>query len=348
MVQWQQWPRCAVTGPNRYAAKYLANCRNLPAFSLANRPPARHHADRYSIPSGSIMRQFFAVAALLAGSALPAQAPERGSGRYPALFETRADLPDHVVYRPADLSKLKGERLGIYVWGNGGCSADGTSSRNHLLEIASHGYLVIASGRLPATAAAPQPAAQPGAKLTVATPTRLLADAIDWAQRENGRAGSPLRGHIAVDQVAASGWSCGGLQALATAQDPRVRTAVIMNSGFFPDGANPIGGIVSDKALLAGLHGPILYVLGGPTDIAAANGTDDFARITRVPAALVNIPVGHGGTYMQPHGGLGAIVATNWLDWQLKGKTAAKAAFVGPNCRFCHDPRLTLARKNFN
>jgi hypothetical protein len=100
--------------------------------------------------------------------------------------------------------------------------------------------------------------------------------------------------------------------------------------------------------LLAGLHGPVLYVLGGPTDIAAANGTDDFRRIDRVPAALVNIPVGHGGTYMQPHGGVGAIVATNWLDWQLKGKTAAKAAFVGRNCRFCHDPRLTLARKNFN
>jgi len=51
---------------------------------------------------------------------------------------------------------------------------------------------------------------------------------------------------------------------------------------------------------------------------------------------------------MQPHGEVGAIVATNWLDWQLKGKTSAKAAFAGPKCRFCNDPRLTLARKNFN
>ena len=33
--------------------------------------------------------------------------------------------------------------------GNGGCSDDGASSRSHLLEIASHGYLVIAS--LPCT-----------------------------------------------------------------------------------------------------------------------------------------------------------------------------------------------------
>ncbi|WP_137897601.1 hypothetical protein [Sphingomonas sp. 2SG] len=300
--------------------------------------------------------RFLLAVALLASGAVAGQPPERGTGRYPALFEERADLPNHVVYRPADLTRLKGERLGIYVWGNGGCSADGTSSRNHLLEIASHGYLVIAAGRIPRATPAPPPAASsaapstttPAARLTVATPTRLLVDAIDWAQRENGRAGSPLRGHIAVDQVAASGWSCGGLQALATAQDPRVRTAIIMNSGFFPDGANPIAGIVSDKALLAGLHGPVLYVLGGATDIAAANGTDDFRRIDRVPAALINIPVGHGGTYMQPHGGVGAIVATTWLDWQLKGKTAAKAAFVGRKCRFCHDPRLTLTRKNFN
>jgi hypothetical protein len=33
-------------------------------------------------------------------------------------------------------------------WSNGRCSDDGASNRFHLLEIASHGYLVIASGRI--------------------------------------------------------------------------------------------------------------------------------------------------------------------------------------------------------
>ncbi len=290
-----------------------------------------------------------AIAQTAGGAASQTAPPEHGSGAYPAIFEERPDLPDHVVYRPAELGSLGRARLGIYVFGNGGCSADGTSSRNHLLEIASHGYLVIASGTVPKlkSEAKPAPGPAPGTKLTSATPTRALTDAIDWAQRENGRAGSPFKGKIAITEIAASGWSCGGLQALSAAQDPRVTTAVIMNSGFFPEGANPIGGVVSDKALLKTLHGSILYVLGGPTDIAAANGTDDFQRIDHIPAALVTIPVGHGGTYMQPHGGIAAEVVTAWLDWRLKNDRTAAARFVGKDCGFCQDTRLTLERKHF-
>jgi hypothetical protein len=291
-------------------------------------------------------RVMAALAGLIATAALAAtDSPERGTGPYPALFEERADLPGHVVYRPADLTRLGRAKLGIYVFGNGGCSADGTSSRNHLLEIASHGYLVIASGTIPRAGARAVSASN--GKLTAQTPTRALTDAIDWAQHENDRAGSPLRGHIAVDEVAVSGWSCGGLQALSAAQDERVTTAIIMNSGFFNGNVNPIDGVVSDKALLGGLRGSILYVLGGPTDIAVANGTDDYRRIDHIPAALVNIPVGHGGTYMQPHGGVGAEVVTAWLDWRLKGDTAAAARFTGADCGFCHDPRLSIERKKF-
>lgn len=288
---------------------------------------------------------------LATGAAIAADtATERGTGRYPALYEERADLPGHVVYRPADLRAVGRRALGIYVFGNGACSADGTSSRNHLLEIASHGYLVIASGTIPRGAPTPStnPPPAPGARLSTPTQTRALTDAIDWAQRENGRRGSPLAGRIATNRIAVSGWSCGGLQALSAAQDPRVTTAVIMNSGFFAPGTNPIAGVVSDKALLDTLHGSVLYVLGGPTDIAYGNGVDDYRRIAHIPAALVNIPVGHGGTYMQPHGGLAASVVTRWLDWQLKGDRGAAAYFTGRDCRFCADPRLTLERKRID
>lgn len=284
---------------------------------------------------------------VMAAAASAQPAVEEGSGPYPAIYEARADLPDQVVYRPRDLSKVGREQLGIYVFGNGGCGADGTASRNHLLEIASHGYLVIAPGRIPG----PEPreaeaggGPRPG-QLTAQTRTEQLSQAIDWAQREAARPGSPFQGKVAADKVAASGWSCGGLQALTVAQEPRVKTTVIMNSGFFNEGANPIAGVVSDKTLLNGLHGPILYVLGGKEDIAYANGTDDYARISAVPAALVNIPVGHGGTYMQPHGGLGAEVVTAWLDWQLKGDAAAGARFKGANCGYCSDKRLTIETK---
>jgi hypothetical protein len=279
-------------------------------------------------------------------SADAAMGREEGSGPYPAMFEARPDLPGQVIYRPKYLARLGNEKLGIYVFGNGGCSDDATGSRNHLLEIASHGYLVVVPGHIPGSSTKANGATRTTEKLVAKTRTRQLSEAIDWAQREAGRAGSPFRGRIAADQIAVSGWSCGGLQALSVAQEPRVKTAIIMNSGFFNDGVSPISGVVSDKRLLDGLHGPVLYVLGGKEDIAWTNGRDDFNRIHQVAAALVDIPVGHGGTYMQPRGGLGAEVVTSWLDWQLKGRGSAAARFKGPDCGFCQDPRLTIETRN--
>jgi hypothetical protein len=45
-----------------------------------------------------------------------------------------------------------------------------------------------------------------------------------------------------------------------------------------------------------------------------------------------NFPVGHGGTYREPHGGEFTVVALAWLDWQLKGSNEAKKMFVGNDC----------------
>ncbi|WP_420140118.1 hypothetical protein [Sphingomonas sp.] len=281
-----------------------------------------------------------------------ATAPDSiGTGSYPAMKEEVATLPDHVIYRPKDLATLGSDKLGLYIFGNGGCSADGASSRQHLLEIASHGYLAIAPGRIlsgPGAPPAPPRAAPPaGGKLTAATPARALTEAIDWALRENERPQSPFYHRIDASQIAVSGWSCGGLQAYAVATDPRIRTLVIMNSGLFPDGTNPIAGIDVDKSQLGRLHGSILYVLGGKTDIAYPNGTDDFARVSTLPAAMVNIPVGHGGTYDQPNGGLAAKVVVAWLDWKLRNDPAAARQFVGEDCGLCRSSELTIERKQF-
>ena len=301
-----------------------------------------------------------ALLALPALAQTPAMAAEeQGSGPYPALLEERASLPDHVVYRPQNLAAIGRDKLGIYVFGNGACSKDGTGARNHLLEIASRGYVVIAPGTIPPPkpAVAPPPASpaagaapqgMPSGRLQAPTPASALTQAIDWAIAENARKDSPFYGRIATDQVAVSGWSCGGIQALDVASDPRVTTVVVMNSGYFPDGRSPIEGLVSDKGLLGKLHGSVLYVLGGTSDIAYGNGTDDFQRIGGLPAAMVNIPVGHGGTYMQPHGGVAAELVTAWLDWRLKGRADASAKFTGPACLYCKDSRLTLERKGFD
>jgi hypothetical protein len=144
-----------------------------------------------------------------------------------------------------------------------------------------------------------------------------------------------------------SGFSCGGLQALFNARDPRVGTVVMMNSGLFVDGPTNMAGMSGDKKLLETLHTPILYVLGGESDIAYAAGMDDYARITRVPAAVANIDKGHGGTYWEPNGGAAAQVVVKWLDWQLRGDAAAGRMFTGKDCGLCRDPAWRLQTKGF-
>ena len=280
-----------------------------------------------------------------------------GTGRFPAMKEEVSSLPRHVVYRPKDIAGLGNTRLGVVAWGNGGCSEDGASSRFHLLEIASHGYLVIASGRILSGPGAPprepRPQAtqgQPAARGQLPAPrTQVsdLTDAVDWALAENTRAGSPYFGRIDPAQVAYSGWSCGGVQALQVAKDPRVKTLVIHNSGILNSGPTNMTGISVGKEVLQTLHTPVIYIEGGPKDIAYENGMDDFKRITHVPAAMANLPVGHGGTFNEPNGGAAASVAVSWLNWQLRGDTQSAKRFVGEDCGLCKDAQWSLERKQF-
>ena len=169
------------------------------------------------------------------------------------------------------------------------------------------------------------------------------------ALAENARPGSPYFGRIDPRQIAVSGWSCGGLQALQVAAEPRVRAVVIHNSGIFSQGASRIPGMDITKDALAKLHTPVIYVLGGPTDIAYANGMDDFSRIDSVPVMVADLKTaGHGGTFIEDNGGAAASVAVSWLDWQLRGDKQAAKRFIGKDCGLCADPRWAVERKRID
>lgn len=278
-----------------------------------------------------------------------------GTGRYPALKEELPSLPDHVVYRPADLATLGSTKLGIYIFGNGACSNDGASARLHLLEIASHGYLAIAPGRIRNGPGAvtredtPPPRASRENLAHLPKPPTTSADllsAIYWAIAQNADAKSPLHAKIDAQAVAISGFSCGGLQALQIAGDPRVKSLIVMNSGIFKDSTQGINGIDVSKSLLDSLHTPTFYILGGETDIAYANGMDDVERIAHVPVFVGNLNVGHGGTYWEPNGGKAAAAVVAWLEWQLRGDSAAGKMFLGKDCGLCRDPGWQFAAKS--
>ncbi len=289
------------------------------------------------------------------GVAAAQQLPDRnsipdssGTGPFVPLKEIDAGLSDQVVYRPADLAALGNEKLGLYIFGNGGCSNDGASSRLHLLNIASHGYLAIAPGGIHngpgSTPATPRPEDADMATYAATSPVQLTA-AIDWALAENERVGSRYYGRIDADQIAISGYSCGGAQALSISGDPRVDTVVIMNSGFFVDGETRMAGMVETKDRLDDLHTPTLYILGGPSDIAYENGMDDYRRISHVPVAVASIEKGHGGTYWEDNGGAAADVVVDWLAWQLRDSAKAGQRFTGEHCGLCMDAEWTYESK---
>ena len=273
---------------------------------------------------------------------------EPGTGPFAAMKEADPSLSDQVVYRPANLDAMGDIKLGVVAWGNGGCSFDGASSRFHLLELASHGYLVIAGGQILSGPGAPERKPLAEGEQPPRTSWQSLAAAVDWALAQNDNPDSLYFGRIDPAMVALSGFSCGGVQVNHVAGDPRVKTLVMHNTGILNDPLpieNPVSDMSLGKDALADIHTPLIYILGGETDIAYANGMDDYGRINNVPVAVANIDKGHGGTFNDTNGGSAAQLAVKWLDWQLRGERDAALYFIGAECGLCRDPEWTLERK---
>ncbi|MEO6079676.1 MAG: hypothetical protein ABIQ86_07860 [Steroidobacteraceae bacterium] len=286
----------------------------------------------------------------LAWAAQPQVPDTPGTGRFPAMKEETASLPSNVLYRPANIAAMGSTKLGVYVFGNGACVNDGASSRLHLLEVASHGYLAFAPGRiLSGPGAKATPPGQP-AQSSVKSSYKDMLAAIDWAVAQNADPKSPYFLRIDTKAIAASGSSCGGAQAMRVAADPRVKTLVMMNSGLFGDDENTIIPEMDvRKSALKALHTPTLYVMGGETDIAYNHAMDDFRRIEHVPVMMANLlGVGHGGSYWQPNGGKAATVVVAWLDWQLRGDAGAARTFVGADCGLCRDKAWSVEKKRID
>ncbi len=285
------------------------------------------------------------LAAFIFNSALSAQQPatvrtveDGGTGTYKAIMYTDNSLTTHTVLRPKDLSVFgKEQKLPIIAWGNGACANSPWEHINFLSEVASYGFLVIAIGPMP----------QEGEKGGGKSEASQLIDAINWAIAQNCDKNSPFFGKLDISKIAISGMSCGGLQTLETASDPRVSTVVICNSGSFINPNTGIPGMPNvKKEDLQKIHTPTLYILGGEKDIAYANGMDDFSKINHVPVFVANMDVGHGGTYGQPHGGEFAKVATAWFKWQLKGDAEAGKMFTGNPPGLSKNPLWKVDKKN--
>ncbi len=319
-------------------------------------PPAAQPASRPPMvmppPANTALGQKAALMGTLKWSSVP---DLEGSGPFPANYDAAPNGLEYVVYQPKDLAAAEAKgKLGVYVWGSGACSADAAGSRFHLTEIASNGYVVIVPGKILSGPKAPaQPdGTRPSGGMPVpgsgATAEKMIAG-VDWILAENQRQGSPYFGAIDPGRIAVAGFSCGGIIAIKAAMDPRVSALLIESSGILKSPPPGFAGFPQMTAVkkedLAKLHTPVLYLLGGPEDIAEPNGLDDFEHIDKVPVFVADQPgAGHGGLCSIPNSE-GTKVELDWLDWQFNHDQVAARTFTGPDCTLCRDFRWQVHRK---
>src|SRR5215813_15086741 len=148
--------------------------------------------------TGVCLAQPAGVTREMIARALPLEgAPLAEPGPYKITSEGAFESPGFLVFYPTTLDAFpKKDTLPVMVWGNGGCAIDSTRYSGFLTTIASHGFLVM--GTLPQEGGGRQANAD------------SMRGAIDWAEKENARTGSPLKGKIATDKVSVMGQSCGG------------------------------------------------------------------------------------------------------------------------------------------
>ena len=258
-----------------------------------------------------------------------------GSGPYKAIAVREKSLTDFVVYRPLNMDMAVARNKGkmpVLVFANGGCMDTSIGYENMLADVASYGYVVVAIGELQMFARHEK---------DQHTPSSMVAKALDWIGQQAADPGSSYYDKIDETKIAGAGHSCGGAQVLANAADPRLKTYLILNAGM-----GKMKMADASAKSLKNLHGPILYLVGGTTDVAWQNAQMDYKAIKKVPVVLAdNTRSGHGGTYEQPNGDDNARMVRAWLDWQLKGLTENKTVFIDGNLKDYQD--WTIQHKNF-
>lgn len=257
-----------------------------------------------------------------------------GTGPHDVIIETNSDpgIDEGTIFRPADLGG--DEKYPILVWGQGACSQNGLANETAMVEIASHGYFVVADGT---------PNGSGGRMMDRSDMEAMgapLIAYIDWAVAENDKPCSAYYQSLDTAMISSNGFSCGGLMAQGTVTDPRIVTWGVTSSGMA--GAT--------QSFYDAIDTPVLFVEGGPAEVAYDGGLEGYEAISAlgVPVLWFSKDIGHGGDLFQPDGGDFTRINLAWLNWWLKGDESetGKGMLVGADCPYCDDPSWEVMSAN--
>ena len=95
-----------------------------------------------------------------------------------------------------------------------------------------------------------------------------------------------------------------GVQAIEASVDPRIKTTIVANGGLLRVPTTMTGGakpVAKESPNL--LRAPLLYMSGDDSDIAFANGDDDFERINHIAVfRAYQKGIGRRGSYHDADG----------------------------------------------
>jgi hypothetical protein len=284
-----------------------------------------------------------------------------GTGPFsPVLVTTDMSLPGHMIYAPA--IPQREHKLPVILWGEGMCLNGGDMYKIFLTEIASHGFIILASGvpafELDSTVKTVDDLNSGAGLFSLLNTARkfyemgffttpyLMTQAVDWVMR----GGADKYGTIDKANIMAAGQSCGGVEAYISAfNDDRIKYLSLFNSGLF---------MRKTRCLLKHLKVPVAYFLGGQYDIGdtlvclcttsskadlslTIQGTNDYHDLpSGLPSLKLSLDTGPLGTYLSPHGGKFGVAAITYFKWVLKGDQESRRLLLRAGSRVASESIL--------
>ena len=111
------------------------------------------------------------------------------------------------------------------------------------------------------------------------------SDLIDWAEKEAANRAGPYGGKLDMTHLIVGGNSCGGISSInLSAKDKRPDAIYVLTGSSI----GPSAGQPEVAALMSQIKIPILYIVGGPEDIARKAANMDYdAMPAGVPAVVI-------------------------------------------------------------